>query len=289
MAKDTFFCPKRTLNLRGKIMNLSSPLVMGIINITPDSFYDGGKFQSTWQVVKHAEQLLSEGAAILDLGAASTKPGAELVTAAEEKERLLPVIKGILRRFPEAILSIDTYNSETAIMAIEEGAHMINDISAGNIDAAMFDTIARLQVPYVIMHMQGTPANMQQNPVYKDMIKEISAFFSERTQRLNQMGVNDIIIDPGFGFGKTIEQNYQLLNQLDFFRVFDLPVLVGVSRKSMINRVLGTTPEDALNGTTVLNTIAAQKGASILRVHDVRQAMEAVKIVEMLKSQSEIH
>jgi len=289
MAKDTFFCPKRTLNLRGKIMNLSSPLVMGIINITPDSFYDGGKFQSTWQVVKHAEQLLSEGAAMLDLGAASTKPGAGLITAEEEKERLLPVIKGILRRFPEAILSIDTYNSETAIMAIDEGAHIINDISAGNIDPAMFDTIARLQVPYIMMHMQGTPANMQQNPVYKDLIKEISAFFAERINRLNQMGVNDIIIDPGFGFGKTIEHNYQLLNQLDFFRIFDLPLLVGVSRKSMINRVLGTKPDEALNGTTVLNTIALQKGACILRVHDVRQAMEAVKIVEMLKSQSEIH
>ncbi len=289
MAKDTFFCPKRTLNLRGKIMNLSSPIVMGIINITPDSFYDGGKFQSNWQVVKHAEQLLMEGAAILDLGAASSRPGSGLIDAAEEKQRLLPVIKGILRRFPEAILSIDTYNSETAIMAVEEGAHMINDISAGNIDPAMFDTIARLQVPYIMMHMQGTPANMQQNPVYKDLIKEISAFFAERVNRLNQMGVNDIIIDPGFGFGKTIEHNYQLLNQLDFFRVFDLPLLVGISRKSMINRVLGTTPDEALNGTTVLNTIAAQKGASILRVHDVRQAMEAVKIVAMLKSQSEIH
>jgi len=289
MAKDTFFCPKRTLNLRGKIMNLSSPIVMGIINITPDSFYDGGKFQSNWQVVKHAEQLLSEGAAILDLGAASTRPGAGLVSATEERERLLPVIKGILRRFPEAILSIDTYNSETAIMAIEEGAHMINDISAGNIDPAMFDTIARLQVPYIMMHMQGTPASMQQNPVYKDLIKEISAFFAERINQLNQMGVNDIIIDPGFGFGKTIEHNYQLLNQLDFFRTFDLPVLVGVSRKSMINRVLGTTPDEALNGTTVLNAIALEKGVSMLRVHDVRQAMEAVKIVEMLKSQSEIH
>jgi dihydropteroate synthase len=287
MAKDTFFCPKRTLNLRGKIMNLSSPLVMGIINITPDSFYDGGKFQSTWQVVKHAEQLLSEGAAILDLGAASTRPGAGLVAAAQEKERLLPVIKGILRRFPEAILSIDTYNSETAIMAIEEGAHMINDISAGNIDPAMFDTLARLQVPYIMMHMQGTPDNMQQNPVYHDLIKEISAFFSERVYRLNQVGVNDIIIDPGFGFGKTVEHNYQLLSQLDYFRIFDLPVLVGVSRKSMINRVLGTKPEDALNGTTAVNTLALLKGANILRVHDVRQAVEAVKIVEMLKSQNE--
>jgi len=270
-------------------MNLSSPMVMGIINITPDSFYDGGKFQTTWQVVKHAEQLLSEGASILDLGAASTRPGAALVGAAEEKERLLPVIKGILRRFPEAILSIDTYNSETAIMAIEEGAHIINDISAGNIDPAMFDTMARLQVPYILMHMQGTPAGMQQNPVYKDLIKEISAFFAERINRLNQMGVNDIIIDPGFGFGKTIEHNYQLLNQLDFFRIFDLPLLVGLSRKSMINRVLGTKPDDALNGTTVLNTIALEKGATILRVHDVQQAIEAVKIVEMFKSQSEIH
>lgn len=289
MAKDTFFCPKSSLNLRGKIINLSSPIVMGIINITPDSFYDGGKYQTTWQFVKHAEQLLSQGAAILDLGAASTRPGAGLVDAATEKERLQPVIKGILSRFPEAILSIDTYNSETAIMAIEEGAHIINDISAGNIDPSMFNTIARLQVPYIMMHMQGTPANMQHKPVYKDLIKDIALFFAHRIAYLNRIGVNDIIIDPGFGFGKTLEQNYQLLSQLDFFRIFDLPLLVGVSRKSMINQVLGTKPQDALNGTTALNTLALLKGANILRVHDVREAVEVLKIVEMLKSKSENH
>ncbi len=261
---------------------------MGIINITPDSFYDGGKFQTTWQVVKHAEQLLQEGAAILDLGAASTRPGAQLIDATEEKERLLPVIKGILKRFPDAVLSVDTYHSETAIMAIDEGAHIINDVSAGSIDKAMFNTIAHLQVPYIIMHMQGTPASMQQRPIYKDLIKDISSFFAHRIAHLNSIGVSDIIIDPGFGFGKTLEHNYNLLNQLDFFRIFELPLLVGVSRKSMINQVLGTKPEDGLNGTTVLNTIALQKGANILRVHDVRQAVEAIKIVKMLKTQSEI-
>lgn len=286
MAKDTFFCPKKTLNLRGKIMNLSSPLVMGIINITPDSFYDGGKYRSTWDVVKQAEKLLDEGAHILDLGAASSRPGSAQVTPREEQERLLPVIQAILRRFPEAILSIDTYHSETALLSIEAGAHMINDISAGNLDPAMFDTIARLQVPYVLMHMKGTPENMQQNPVYKDLIKEISLFFSDKVNRLNALGVNDIILDPGFGFGKTLEHNYQLLDQLDFFRIFDLPIAVGVSRKSMITRVLGNTPSEALNGTTALNTVAVLKGAHILRVHDVREAVEAVKIAEMLKSQS---
>ncbi|MEE4176593.1 MAG: dihydropteroate synthase [Bacteroides sp.] len=288
MAKDTFFCPKKTLNLRGKIINLSSPLVMGIVNITPDSFYDGGKYSTTWDVVKHAERLLDEGAHILDLGAASSRPGSGLIDPGEEQERLLPVIKAILRRFPDTLLSVDTYNSETALLAVEAGAHMINDISAGNIDPAMFDTIARLQVPYVMMHMQGTPATMQQKPVYKDLIKEISLFFAERIQRLNALGVNDIIIDPGFGFGKTVEHNYQLLNQLDFFRVFELPLLVGVSRKSMITRVLGNSPAEALNGTTAINTLALLKGANILRVHDVREAVEAIKIIEMLKSQNEI-
>ena len=287
MAKDTFFCPKKTLNFRGKIINLSSPLVMGIINITPDSFYDGGKYRSTWDVVKQAEKLLDEGADILDLGAASTRPGASLIPAREEMERLLPVIHAIQKRFPEAILSIDTYHSETALRAVEAGAHMVNDISAGQIDPAMFDTIARLQVPYVMMHMKGLPENMQKNPEYKDLIKEISMYFSERIRLLNQMGVNDIILDPGFGFGKTLEHNYLLLDRLDFFRIFDLPVLVGVSRKGMVTRVLGNTAPEALNGTTAVNTLALLKGAHILRVHDVREATEAIKITEMLKSQHE--
>ena len=287
MAKDTFFCPKKTLNLRGKIINLSAPLVMGIVNITPDSFFDGGKHKTTWDVVKHAARMLEEGAHILDLGAASSRPGTGLIDPREEQERLLPVIKAILRRFPDTLLSVDTYNSETALVAVEAGAHMINDISAGNIDPAMFDTISRLQVPYVIMHMQGTPATMQKNPVYKDLIKEISLYFSEKIRNLNAMGVNDIILDPGFGFGKTVEHNYRLLDQLDFFRIFDLPLLVGVARKSMITRVLGNTPAEALNGTTAVNTLAVLKGAHILRVHDVREAIEAIKIAEMLKSQSE--
>lgn len=267
-------------------MNLSTPLVMGIINITTDSFYDGNKFKTTWDVVKHAEKLLEQGAHILDIGAASTRPGAQLIAPAEETEELRPVIHAIIRRFPATILSVDTYNSQTAAMAIGEGACMVNDVSAGQIDPAMFQTVASLKVPYVLMHMQGTPANMQQNPTYQDITKEIASFFSKKILVLNQLGVHDVILDPGFGFGKTLEDNYRLLNELDYFRIFNLPIMAGLSRKSMIYKVLGTGPEEALNGTLSANTLALLKGASILRVHDVREAVEAVKIVEMYKSQS---
>ncbi len=283
MAKDTIFCPKMTLNCGGKIINLSSPLVMGIMNITPDSFYDGGRYKHPFDAIKLAEKMLQEGAGILDLGAASSRPGAGHIDPKTEQERLMPALKAVIKQFPEAIISVDTYHSTTARLAIEAGAHMINDISAGRIDNKMFATMAELQAPYAIMHMQGTPANMQDKPQYNDVVREVAAFFSERITKLKSMGVHDIIIDPGFGFGKTLQHNYALLNKLDFFNIIGLPILVGLSRKSMINKVLGTKPTEALNGSTVLNTIALEKGADILRVHDVKEAVEAIKIVEYYK------
>jgi dihydropteroate synthase len=282
MPKDTLFCQKQTLNCGGKIINLSSALVMGIINITHDSFYKGSRFTSEEAALNIAEQMLKEGAGILDIGAASTRPGAPLIKPEEELQNLIPIIKTIVNKFPEAIISVDTYNSETAKTAIENGAHIINDISAGEIDDKMFETIAKLNVPYIMMHMQGTPENMQENPSYNNIVKEISLFFAEKIQKLNLLGVNDIIIDPGFGFGKTTEHNYELLRDLEYFRIFEYPLMVGFSRKSMINKILKTNPENALNGTTVLNTIALMKGAKILRVHDVKEAIEAVKLVDCL-------
>ncbi len=256
------------------------------MNITPDSFYDGGRYKRPFDAIKLAEKMLREGACILDMGAASSRPGAAIIDPISEQERLLPALKAVLKQFPEAIISIDTYHSSTARMAVDQGAHMINDISAGNIDKNMFKTIAELGVPYVMMHMQGTPENMQEKPQYNDIVKEVTAFFSERIAKLKNLGVHDIIIDPGFGFGKTLRHNYELLNKLDFFIITGLPLLVGLSRKSMINKVIGTQPIKALNGTTVLNTIALEKGADILRVHDVKEAVEAIKIVEFLKQNS---
>ncbi|MFW5725272.1 MAG: dihydropteroate synthase [Bacteroidota bacterium] len=256
---------------------------MGVINVGPDSFYDGGRYRSAWDVRKQADKLLSEGAAILDVGAVSTRPGARLVDADTERKRLMPALEMIVKEFPDAIISVDTYNSVTARAAIESGAHIINDISAGEFDAQMFTTIAELQVPYIIMHIKGTPETMQENPVYEDVVREITLFFAEKVHQLQQFGVHDIILDPGFGFGKSLHDNYLVLDRLDYFRIFELPILVGFSRKSMVNKVLGTKPANALNGTTVLNTIALQKGANILRVHDAREAHQAVKIVEMLQ------
>lgn len=282
MAKDTFFCPKKTLNFRGKIINLSSPVVMGVMNITPDSFYDGGKYRNPIDAINLAGKHLDDGATILDMGAASSRPGAALIDPQTEQQRLLPALKAVLKQFPDAIVSVDTYHSETARRALDAGAHMINDISAGNIDPKMFDIVADYQVPYAIMHMQGTPADMQVKPQYKHLVKEVAAFFSEKTAILKQKGLHDIIIDPGFGFGKNLEQNYKLLASLDFFAITGLPLMVGFSRKSMINKVLETTPEEALNGTTVLNTLALEKGANILRVHDVKEAIEAVKLTTFL-------
>jgi dihydropteroate synthase len=278
MAKDTFFCPKKTLNCGGKLVELSTPQAMGILNATPDSFYDGGKTLSPAQACLQAGKMLEEGAGFLDLGAASSRPGADLLPQTEERERLEPVLKAIVKAFPEAILSVDTYYAETARFAVGEGAHIVNDISAGSIDPDMFPTIASLKVPYVLMHMQGTPLSMQQRPVYKDVVMDISRFFNEKISRLNELGVADILIDPGFGFGKTLEHSYQLLYDMDFLAMFERPVLVGLSRKSLINKVLDIPAREALNGTTVVHTLALLKGADILRVHDVKAAMEAIAI-----------
>jgi dihydropteroate synthase len=282
--KKTFFSSHKTINCGGKLLSLSKPVVMGVLNITPDSFYDGGKHKDTSTAIKHVAAMLEEGAAIIDIGAVSTKPGAEEVTQKEEKARLVPVLKEVLYNFPKAIISVDTYRSEIARIAVDCGAQMINDISAGSFDSKMFQTITRLQVPYIIMHIQGTPANMQTKPVYKNVVKDVIKYLSEKVAVLKKLGVNDIIIDPGFGFGKTLEHNYELLNSLEYFTIFELPLMVGFSRKSMINKLLGTKPDDALNGTTALNTIALIKGANILRVHDVKEAMQAIRIVEKLKS-----
>lgn len=282
LHKDTIFSSQKTMNCEGKLLSLEKPIVMGILNITPDSFYDGGKYKSIKDIINHTQKMLAEDAAIIDIGAVSTKPGAKEVSASEEKKRLIPVIKAIVKEFPEAILSTDTYRSEIAKAAIGEGAHILNDISAGQLDEKMFGTIASLQVPYIIMHIQGTPADMQMAPKYKDVVKEVMLYLSVRVNKLKQLGVNDIIIDPGFGFGKTVEHNYELLKNLNLFKIFDLPILAGLSRKSMINKVLGAKPENALNGTTVLNTIALMKGANILRVHDVKEAIETIKLFNTL-------
>ncbi len=278
MAKDTFFCPKETLRCRGKIINLSTPKVMGILNITSDSFYDGGKYLKINQILRHAENMLDEGADIIDIGAASSRPGADLIQPLDEQVRLLPALKALTKEFPDAIWSVDTYNADTAKIACHEGAHIINDISAGSFDKEMFNVIAALKVPYIMMHVQGTPQTMQVNPTYDDLLQAVVRYFSKRISRLKQLGVNDIVIDPGFGFGKTIDHNYQLLNNLDLLKLFEQPILVGLSRKSMINNLLNIRAEEALNGTTVLNTIALYKGAAILRVHDVKEAKEVVQL-----------
>ncbi len=284
MAKDTFFCPKMTLNCRGKIKNLSTPLVMGILNITPDSFYDGGRYTDKHTMHEKAAAMVSAGADIIDVGAASTRPGAALIDPTEEISKLRPVIRHLSREFPDTVISVDTYHASTVAVAVDEGAHMINDISAGSIDPKMFKTIAAYNIPYIIMHIQGTPENMQINPTYNNIIGEMADYFCEKLAILNNMGVHDVIIDPGFGFGKTVAHNYQVLSEMDFLQVFERPVLVGLSRKSMINKVLGINPDNALNGTTVLNTIALMKGADILRVHDVKEARETIKIMEMMNS-----
>lgn len=278
VAKDTFFCEKQTLNCRGRLVFLDEALVMGILNVTPDSFFDGGIYTAEKAILQRVEKMLSEGADIIDIGGYSTRPGAKDVPEEEEMKRLLPAIKLIAEKFPGTIISADTFRSSVARAAVENGASIINDISGGAMDPEMFNTIAMLGVPYIVMHMQGTPETMQKKPVYEDAVKEILLFFAEKTRQLKELGVKDIIIDPGFGFGKNLEHNYRILQHLEDFRMLELPLMVGFSRKSMVNKVIGTKPENALNGTTVLNTIALMKGAKILRVHDVKEAKEAVKI-----------
>ncbi len=275
----------RTINVNGQLMELQSPQVMGILNITPDSFYAGSRKQTEADILSRTRQILEEGASIIDIGAYSSRPNAEHISPDDEMQRLRTALHLINRDFPDAVISIDTFRADVARMCVEEyGAAIINDISAGRMDEQMFTTIAQLGVPYIIMHMQGTPQDMQTNPHYENLLKEVFFYFSEKVQRLRDLGVKDIILDPGFGFGKTLEHNYQLMNHLEEFSVFDLPLLVGISRKSMIYKLLGNTPEEALNGTSILNTIALLKGANFLRVHDVKAATEAIAIVQKMKS-----
>jgi dihydropteroate synthase len=282
--KNTVFQQKLTLNVRGTLMDLSKPKIMGVLNLTPDSFYDGGRNNSLADALRKTEQLLSEGADILDLGAYSSRPGAEHITEELEFERMIPVIRAIAKEFPKALLSIDTFRSGIAKAAVGEGADMVNDISAGAMDPAMFAAIAELKVPYILMHMKGTPQTMATQTNYTNLILEVAQYFAEKIQVLKELGVRDLIIDPGFGFAKTLEQNYELLGKLEHLKITGHPVLAGLSRKSMIYKLLETDADHALNGTTAANTIALMNGANILRVHDVRAAKEAVMIVEQVAS-----
>lgn len=275
---------KNYINVNGTLMDLSTPRVMGILNVTPDSFYAGSRMQTEMEIAQRVEQIVEEGGEIIDIGAYSSRPNAEDVSPCEEMERLRKGLEILHRVAPDAIVSVDTFRADVARMCVEEyGVAIINDIAAGQMDEAMFSTVAQLNVPYIMMHMQGTPQSMQKNPRYDNLLKEIFQYFADKVQQLRDLGVKDIILDPGFGFGKTLEHNYELLAHLEEFRLFELPLLAGVSRKSMIYKLLGTTPQEALNGTTVLDTICLLKGADILRVHDVRQAVETVKIVETMK------
>ncbi len=273
-----------TINCKGNLIDLHTPKVMGILNITPDSFFDGGKYDSLDKIALQVEKMLDEGATFIDVGAYSSRPGAKHISEEEESQRIVPIVQFLVKEFPNILLSIDTFRSNVARQCIENGACIINDISCGEMDDKMFQTVAELQVPYIAMHMQGTPQKMQQNPTYKNVTQDILYYFSKKIAELHQLGLNDIIIDIGFGFGKTLDHNYHLLNELELFSSLDKPILVGVSRKSMFYKFLNTTPQEVLNATTVAHTVALQKGASILRVHDVKPAMEAIQIVEKLKN-----
>lgn len=275
--------PPYTINIRGRLLDLSEPHVMGILNVTPDSFYAASRVQTEEDIRQRVRQIVAEGGTMIDVGAYSSRPGADDVSPQEEMERLRRGMKVVRDEAPDIPVSIDTFRADVAQAAIEEmGADIINDISGGELDAEMFPTVAKLGVPYVLMHMKGTPQTMQQAPHYEDLMKEVLLYFAERVQRLRDLGQKDIILDPGYGFAKTLEHNYELLQHQEMLQVFELPLLVGVSRKSMIYRLLGTTPQEALNGTTALHTIALQKGASILRVHDVKEAVEVARIVQKL-------
>lgn len=285
MAKDTFLNRKTTLNVKGKLTDISAPCVMGILNLTPDSFYNSSRAGSLDDALQRTEAFLKDGAKFIDIGAYSSRPGAAEVSTDEELKRIVPVVEAITKKLPEAVLSIDTFRAKVAKESIEAGAHIINDIASGDLDEAMFETVAALQVPYIMMHMKGNPQTMQQETAYKDLALDITDYFSAKLAQLQKLGAKDIILDPGFGFAKTLDQNYQLLNQLEDFNIFELPLLVGFSRKSMIYKFLGLTPQEALNGTSVLNTIALLKGASILRVHDVKAAVECIALVQKTQQQ----
>lgn len=267
-----------TINCKGLLVDLSAPKVMGILNVTPNSFFDGGKYKNETEILSQVEKMIVDGATFIDIGAYSSKQNAEFVSEQEEISRIVPVVDLILKHFPETILSIDTFRSEVAKASIENGAAIINDIAAGNLDDKMFEIIAKYNVPYIMMHMRGNPQTMQTLTDYDDIVKEILFYFSEKVAKARSFGINDLIIDPGFGFAKTIAQNYEVFQKMELLNILELPLLVGISRKSMIYKTLGTTIENALNGTTVLNTLALTKGAKILRVHDVKEAVECVTL-----------
>lgn len=273
-----------TINCSGQLIDLSIPKVMGILNLTPNSFFDGGRYTTDDEIILKVEKMLSYGAAFIDVGAYSSKPNAEFVSEAEELQRIVPIVNLILKHFPETLLSIDTFRSEVAKACIENGAVIINDISAGNLDSNMLQTVAKYNVPYIMMHMRGTPQTMQTMTSYENIVKEILFCFSEKVALARSLGINDLIIDPGFGFAKTLEQNYEVLQKLELFQMLELPLLAGVSRKSMIYKTLETSADEALNGTTVLNTIALSKGAKILRVHDVKEAVECVTLFNKINN-----
>lgn len=273
-----------TINCKGKLLDLSSPKVMGILNLTPDSFFDGGKHQNQDNILKTIEQMLEDGLDILDIGGQSTKPGSEVISSDEELQRVEPILEIVIKNFPDLIISIDTFYSKVAQHAVEMGAAIINDISAGKIDEDLFKTVAKLKVPYILMQMHGMPKDMQAEPHYDNIIQEVNLFFAEKIQALKQLHINDIILDPGYGFGKTFEHNFQLLRNQELLGFNDYPILAGVSRKSMICKTLGVNPKDALNGTTAVNMLALQHGAKILRVHDVKEAKECIKIFDSYQS-----
>lgn len=280
-----FLKRKNKISIGSEEIDFTIPIVMGVINVTPDSFYNGGTMTDEKVLLASVEKMVTDGVSILDIGGVSTKPGALQVSTKIELERLLPAVVAIRKNFPAIPISIDTFRSWVAVRIIDEiGPVMVNDISGGSLDSNMFETIGKLKVPYILSHIQGTPATMQDDPQYEDVIKEISAYFSEKVKRLTKLGVEDIILDPGFGFGKNLDHNYELLNRLDSFKVFQLPVMVGLSRKSMIWKALEITPEASLNGTTVANTLAIMGGADILRVHDVKEAVDVVKIFCEIKA-----
>jgi dihydropteroate synthase len=273
-----------TLNCNGKLIDLTSPKVMGILNVTPNSFYDGGKHTEEKVILKQVEKMLLEGATFIDVGGYSSKPNAEEVSEEQELQRILPVVQNISKEFPNTVISIDTFRSKVAQAAVENGSAIINDISAGNLDVKMMETVAQLQVPYIMMHMKGTPQTMQSLTQYENIVKEMLFYFSEKIALARSFGINDLILDPGFGFAKTVDQNFEVLNKLDLFQMTELPILAGLSRKSMIYKTLDTSAEFALNGTTSLNTISLLKGAKILRVHDVKEALECVQLFNQLNN-----
>lgn len=278
-----------TINCKGELIDLAKPKVMAILNVTPDSFYDGGKNNSVEKALKKTEQFLRDGADFIDIGGQSSRPGADFLGAEEEIKRIIPILEAILKEFPKTLVSMDTFWAKVAKETIEVGASIVNDISAGEIDSKMFETVAQLKVPYVLMHMKGTPENMQKNPHYDNVVIEVNQFFAKKIELLKKLGVNDIIIDPGYGFGKNIKHNYELLSMQDFLSLEKFPILAGVSRKSMISKLIKTNTKNALNGTTALNMLCLLKGANILRVHDVKEAVECVKIFNAYKKPEEIN